>query len=204
MNEPSYTLKLARAREHLDSFKVKTAEWVQTNPYGVVDEPDPEMPEEPLEEGYLARRCRITRVSEIPAILDIIAGDCVFNLRSALDHLAFALAMKNNPNLTDKQIRWSQFPVFQKANPNEWNNCVGCIALDAQAVIESLQPYRQGSDYASHPLWQIHHLHCSDKHRHLATVLPLHLKEGSQCVTMRPPSGGSCLKVLDVPPAYLV
>ena len=165
----SFDLKLQRAYEHLNSFEQEANAWIETKPYGIVHERDPEPP--PNEIGDCqAWRFRINRVSDVPERLSIIIGDCVFGLRSALDHLAFALAQAHTPGMSKRKIEGSEFPIFgpkQMAAETEKTK-IGCVDPAACIIIKGLQPYHRGTDYMRHPLWQIHELNRADKHRSLA------------------------------------
>ena len=184
MEKRSFDLKLERAHEHLDSLDTEVRKWIDTEPYGIVDEPDPEIPPKPLPGNVRARRFRVDRVSDVPGRISIIIGDCVFNLRSGLDHLALALGQKFTTNMSDTQISGSQFPIFWKQSG--FNKCapdyVGCVSPAAMASIKSLQPYQRGKGYSSHPLWQLNELNRIDKHRKLTSMI-------SDYTIIDPPTG---------------
>ena len=169
MPKESFNLKLARAREHLKAFDIYATAWIEAKPYKGIDEPDPEPPPQPVADGFYARRFRLYRIEPFPGWIGSILGDCLFNLRSCLDHLALALAKAFTPSLADDDITNSEFPIFDKSSgfQNQKGRKIGRIAPPAQAVIESLQPYHRGNAYATHPLWQIHSLNRIDKHRTL-------------------------------------
>lgn len=164
----SFSLKLDRAYEHLNTFEDEASAWVNTEPCGVVDEPDPEGPVHPTGDVQ-PRRIRVNRVSEVPERLSILIGDCVFNLRSALDHLAFALARAYTPSMSDKQLAGSEFPIFgpEEMTADTEKRKIGCVDPAACAAIKGLQPYNGKDAYLAHPLWQIHQLNRIDKHRTL-------------------------------------
>jgi hypothetical protein len=164
----SWFLKLQRAREHIYSFQKDSAAWIATKPYGIVDERDPDPPLQTLGIDAQARRYRIDRVTDVPLELSVIIGDCLFNLRSALDHLAFALAQKHTGAMSNNQIVGSGFPIFgRKPDAKDWAKKVGCMAPGASSIIEKLQPYHRGNDFAQDALWKIHRLNIIDKHRAL-------------------------------------
>jgi hypothetical protein len=168
---PSFNLKLDRAREHLQTFKVKARSWVEGKPYSVVDERDPEPPLDTLSfAGLQRRRFRLARIDPVPDPLSLILGDSVHNLRASLDHLAMALAKAVTPAMTEKQIRGSEFPISDE-NPiatDLMDKKIGCVAPAARIIIEALQPHHRGNKYRDDPLWQIHELDRIDKHRSLA------------------------------------
>ena len=125
----SFLLKLDRACEHLQLLDNQTRTWIEGEPYGVIDESNPEPLPHPLGRGYQSRRFRVNRVSPIPPCWGPIIGDCVFNLRSALDHLALALARKHTPGMTDAQVGGSEFPIFMKPIPSrDEAKKIGCVA----------------------------------------------------------------------------
>ena len=179
MASPSYILKLERAGEHLDSLNSEIATWIDTEPFGIVDEPDPEPPPQPLAEGCIARRGRINAAAPVPDRLSILIGDCAFQLRSCLSHLALTLARTNTPGMNGKLIRYSEFPIFaSRPAEKEWPEKIGCIAPLAQAEIKALQPYHRGQNYALDPLWQIHEINRIDKHQTLAVCAASNTADG--------------------------
>jgi len=58
--------------------------------------------------------------------------------------------------------------------PDEQSRKVGGIAPVARTIVEGLQPYRRGQNFASHPLWVLHELSRIDKHRlpHVVLMIP--------------------------------
>ena len=92
-------------------------------------------------------------------------GDCLHNLRSALDHLAYNLVRVSGPN-PDNQVT---FPVC----PNEFriDKCTGAeepalkiaVRPDIREWIDSVQPYK-GTD-TGRRLLTLHDLDVIDKHR---------------------------------------
>lgn len=97
----------------------------------------------------------------------LIFGDCVHNLRSALDHLAWQLDAK--PDAT------TNFPIRLNP-PDSWPlDCVSRMQPDAQIIIEGLQPFWEthfGREPARHPLWALHSLDIEDKHKVLVSTAP--------------------------------
>jgi len=108
----SFYLKLDRAYEHSKALEDEATGWIKAKPYGIVDEPDPETTPDWVSARHHHRRFRVTRVDPVPDRFSILIGDCVHNLRSALDHLALALARRHTPSMTADEIRGSEFPIF--------------------------------------------------------------------------------------------
>lgn len=165
----NHELKLERAREHLVSLDAEWQRWREGEPYSFVHEPDANTGE------YVVR----VHISEQPpAKFALIVGDCIHNIRSALDNLVYELAVAylDIGPIPDGRARGLAFPVFGDRAMKEWEcrNKIGCIDPRAQAVIKELQPYKRGEDFASDPLWMIHQLSNVDKHRlpYFQLILP--------------------------------
>jgi hypothetical protein len=170
----SFTAKLDRAYENFESFKQEVNSWVEAEPYVIVDEPNPNPPiNKPADWLMHHRQFRLVSIDPVPERLSLIIGDCLFNARSALDHLAFALANKFTPNMTQAQITGSEFPITADAPMDARSEArkIGCIDPTAQTVIQALQPHHRGSDYRTHPLWRLHEFNRIDKHRLLTVVV---------------------------------
>lgn len=94
------------------------------------------------------------------------AGDFIHNLRAALDHLAWQLALLSGgwPSIE------VSFPICEKNNADARRfikRCTVGIPDPAVAVIESFQPYHAGNGFRSTHLWRLNKLWNIDKHRHL-------------------------------------
>lgn len=97
-------------------------------------------------------------------------GDVLHNLRSSLDHLAYALAAAHTGlPLSEALEKGTGFPIFDNAadfhDKRKGQRSIRGIASDAQATIERLQPYQRGPDFGLDPLWLLHQLSNIDKHR---------------------------------------
>jgi hypothetical protein len=118
----------------------------------------------------------------------IVAGDVLFNIRSALDHLACALAPTENK-------RRVQFPMFTydpfeidpargdyrhpESYRNSWRAQTAGIPDDALAIIKGLQPFDEARLAGKRPDQAVHHvlsvlrgLQDADKHRKLIFLRP--------------------------------
>jgi hypothetical protein len=157
----------------------------------------------------------------------LLVGDYLFNLRSALDHLAWQLVLANNA----QPGQGTEFPIFK--DPAAYKKRVARKTAGMQplvvAVIESLQPYQPWESGAfDHPLWRLHNLCNIDKHRtllltstwlpetvefHMRVPIPGHTDEPAQVfffeTTRRPPEGEvdvyaqAALQVTLAEPRYL-
>src|SRR5215210_7263147 len=144
-------LKLARAYQHLEELRGEIEAFFQSPPFSLAlykDEPGLNY----VLRGYLTHW--------LPEMVPLIIGDCLQNMRVALDHLAWALAEidgKEAPGNT-------AFPIYidrddfhhrtKKGVPTAKSGLRKIQALphEAQTIIEELQPYH-GDDPVLHPLW---------------------------------------------------
>jgi hypothetical protein len=176
--EPSFRLKIERAREHIADVRCVIDEWLATDVYTVtssVDENDSE---------------RIVWTASVkadpPTELSLLIGDAVHNLRSALDHAVYYLAGKNLGSLTPQIEAELMFPIFgsldKSGNPYDARarfqdvapKCLHGLTLNQVGVIESWQPYLWSVDgFQYHWLWVLHDLDRIDKHRRLAVATAL-------------------------------
>jgi hypothetical protein len=124
---------------------------------------------------------------DAPTDIQVIAGEIIYQFRSALDHLAFQL-VDSNPKRLKLPKGWErdcQFPVLLTVPscgkppiqytipvPFEFfENKLPGISKDAYAFIESVQPYHSGPG-VHNILRIIGKLANIDKHRHLYVLLP--------------------------------
>jgi hypothetical protein len=152
--------KIARAQMNLDQFNLEQGAWFDTKPYTVT----PEIHKN-VAPGWHNILFVVTRVETIPDPIRTIVGDCLYDLRSALDHLAWQLVVANNGTPTDS----TAFPILDDrlgrkhgVRPLEIS---GDIDQRAFAIIESLQPYQRVDDPTADPLWLLNELTNIDKHR---------------------------------------
>ncbi len=94
-----------------------------------------------------------------------LAGDVIHNLRSALDHLAYALAIAGTDDVPKPGVG---FPIAKDEATYESikERKVEGIRPEAVELIDSLKPYNSGNDC----LWRIHELDIVDKHRSVLTI----------------------------------
>jgi hypothetical protein len=154
--------KLDRAHLHRQDFERREQRFVHSKAYTVAREDD-------VQAG---KRRWILHIRERPPVTEWggIVGDCLFNFRSALDHLAFGLATayaasQGRPLTTLEQER-SAFPIFHDRAPTKKNldKRIGAVDPQARRLIEAMQPYGR-TDRAA--LKYLDLLHNFDKHRTL-------------------------------------
>ena len=153
----SYLEKLHRADQHFDDLNTRIKAFIDSKPYVFVPEEDPHT---------RTKSFRMEVRADPPPVLSLIIGDWLHNTRSALDHLAFALAQKN-AGASPASEGDCQFPICSSAasfNGANTQNRIRDIHPAARAVIEGLQPYA-GGNVQMDSLWVLHGLSIIDKHR---------------------------------------
>ena len=154
MDNPSvhnHELKLERAAEHLSTLEVRIDDWLD-GAYRYVAELDPQSGK---------KHIRVKVLKPPPAAFRPIFGECLHNFRSALDNLAYELAVPYfGCPLPEPYHRKSEFPIFGRRpmRTGERKNKIGCIHPRAQVIIKRLQPYQRGGAFWVHPLWQLNQL----------------------------------------------
>lgn len=126
-------------------------------------------PNYPLQLAYQA--------SDIPEIDDqvrTVVGDALFNLRSALDHLAAQLAIRDFPDPIDPSNPNVQFPICDQ--PKKQHLFKVIQDPDVLAALEEVQPYTKmfgitGDALWNDPLRALRELCNADKHRLLPVVV---------------------------------
>lgn len=159
-------LKLDRAKEHLDFLYTAIGEFWQLKPITVVPQDDPQSSDYQF-------RIEIHREPDIK--WSILAGEVTFHLRSALDHLAWQLALLHVKG-REPSLR-TEFPIFDTSTAYD-DPRVGAapklkdILPAAHPDIESLQPYHRAEWPLVDLLWMLHRLNITDKHRILIASFP--------------------------------
>jgi hypothetical protein len=144
-----YERRLGRAIHHLESLKAKVGAWVEECPYRTWSEP------------YIdsSKKLFWVEVLDTPPAdkLSLIIGDCLHNLRSALDNLVYELAIAyiGIDPLPNDRACLLEFPIFgdREMKPRECRNKIGCSHPRAQTAIKELQPYNRGQRFINDPLW---------------------------------------------------
>ena len=146
--------KAARAKRHLDELDRALDEFYALQPYRIVEDHD-------SQPGQHLYRLKIDHPP--PVELGLIVGDFANCLRSALDHLAWELALSTNPT----PYKRTEFPIFKDREEfaDAGRRKVRDLPPAAQEEIEKLQPYQKGTEVEGDPLWVLHGCCNIDKHR---------------------------------------
>jgi hypothetical protein len=151
-------LKVGRAQIHLDALITEVNTFTNGKPYAFSEYDD-------LEHQRYVRKYTI---HDVPAPAALIAGDFVHCLRSALDHIAWQLALLE----VDAPYDLTCFPIVSDWKDPEsrkkFKRSIKSIATDAVITeIHAVQPYSRGAAFKDHPLWQLQKLSNTDKHRRI-------------------------------------
>jgi len=169
MTTPGCELKCGRAELHLREVHDLLRTYLNPEPYTIRRDEDPNA----------GLTFWITLERKPPDEIALAAGDCIHNLRSALDHVIYELSCHHTHQA---HVKGTAFPIFQ--NPHSWaaTDKTGKLLLSSglhklhavpgQAItrIELLQPYHIGQDalfWQREGLLQLHQLDIADKHRNL-------------------------------------
>ena len=161
--------KIKRANEHI--FQIHHDVFVG----GKVPAPDnPVLTQYDPETSSLIFTCQ-GPVPILPLSFSILSGEVTYQLRSALDHLVYQLIVvktKQPPTFP------SAFPIVGKGKMTKrgWRSASDeyvaqtsrleqDISSAAETIIKGLQPFHRGASYDEDPLWLLHELNNTDKHR---------------------------------------
>jgi hypothetical protein len=146
--------KIERASIHLSQFEHHASPF-QRRAYTTRVEPD-------FKAGVFRLIAKDMGVGDPPIQLRLLAGEIAYQLRSALDHLAFIFAVQVS--------EWSrEFPIFDTRDGYETKGRAKIKGMSAyhEAIVESVQPLKRGDGSPAHydPLWMLHSINNTDKHR---------------------------------------
>jgi hypothetical protein len=148
----------------LRSLNLAVWDWERLGPYSVLIEDKPQGGWHPIK--LLIRH-------DPPDTLGIEIGEFFCSLRSALDQLAWQLALQT----TDTPI-FAKKPTGHTRLEQQWKRQTKDILPSALDIIERLQPYYRGDWAGSDPLWVVHDTCNIDKH-HAITPLVMAVGESS-------------------------
>lgn len=172
----SHELKFQRAGTHLKEIEGFGNAWCGGNHHSIRSERDGN--------GDLTF---LASADPVPLDFGLLIGECLHNLRSGLDNLAYSLAVAYTKPLPEDFAESSEFPIFGDRD-KQGNVGVGAARFNettqrgdptrgsglykirgwprgAQAIVEGLQPYHRGNAFEQDPLWVLHELDRVNKHR---------------------------------------
>lgn len=160
--------KLAHAIEHINTLRAEIEEAGAPDPTSI-----------PLRRAYEAADeavvYRIERVIEVSEHWPLIVGDAVHDLRSALDHLMWQLAIVHLGRVpTAREAPNIQFPEVRRLKDFTGHRYLRYINTSDINRIRAFQPYKRLDKGQLHPLPKLVRLSNVDKHRkiHLLVIVP--------------------------------
>lgn len=155
--------KFNRGKEQFDEFRSELDLFLdaEPEPYESVGEFDDDAWE-------WVERFQIRR--EFPLRFGVILGDCIHNLRSALDHLICQVTLLDLPDGTsaDGVCNRTQFPIIYEGEAkfeSDANYRIPGLSAEHRALVKHVQPYHAGDGAHRHPLAVLAKLSNADKHR---------------------------------------
>lgn len=155
--------KLHRAEKHLETFEVYGGKFTSLNPHAIAYK---------LNADKSLFEVRL--IAEFPPFVDfgVVLGEFVYQLRSLLEHILFALA-EFPSTLTPKELAKAQtsiqFPILEAEAKGFIEGRTRFVRPGLQVgvrkAIDAVQPYKRGDRYFVHPLWVLNELANFDKHR---------------------------------------
>lgn len=146
--------KLARSLEHLQTFDSLMHQYLDTDPVELQRQIQPDG-----QTSVFALKVTV----KPPVELAVLVGEVVYQLRSALDHIANQLVRSAGNSPTKR----TTFPVLTTC-PEKPITIHGGVNPTALAIIEELQPYQRQHQPGKHPLAVLNELWNTDKHRNLS------------------------------------
>jgi hypothetical protein len=175
----SVDLKLARADSQVRTLADQISAWTSRNPITARVE---------LRDQRLGFRLILQDFAETAPIDDwgLLIGECVHNLRSALDNLAFALArLRRDPPRNPGAIA---FPIYQDRSQFKKHGLgkLDQMPAEAASLIERLQPFQRDMPEVegtpdTDALVLLQGLNNADKHRVPSVVFVAPVEIGTSC-----------------------
>lgn len=159
--------KLRRAHRHLEELDREWDAWLKSNPYAVL----PYANTDKTEWKFAVHRFD-EAVKPESDTFGLIIGDYVNCVRSALDHLAWALVTVAN-GITPKHHSDVSFPVVTTHPRDFWSRPMITreeITFEQALFLEGFQSYRTFNDPSGGPLANLHALWNVDKHQLVTAV----------------------------------
>lgn len=160
LNIDSVNAKLARAEEHRDALERELATWGHDNPYELLREVNAEF-------TRFSVRLRIKRSPDLVR-WGLLFGDCIHNLRCALDHLAHAIARHELRGQVPDDVAYNLQFVLAR-DPSEFarqmkSKRANVLSQPVRTAIEQVQPYKRPHPSVPPLLALLRDLNNTDKH----------------------------------------
>jgi hypothetical protein len=155
--------KIARSKENFDEVGIRAAARLKSGDFKVSMELNPDATEH-------VWRFHAPKGTDFKDV-SVCVGDCIHNLRSALDHLVYAIAVHESAKNPPPDENILAFPITTK--PGDFKrakNRIRTLSIGAQKAIEKVQPYNRVQNGSPSALSLLGRLDDVDKHRLLQVV----------------------------------
>jgi len=169
--------RIARGREQLDDLCQDVREFLESDPCEISLSQHVQRPFDFLGLQTAEDQLKFKILKTPPLKWAMRIGEVGYNLRAALDHLVFQLAVWNNSNPEDKR---TQFPIIiepaQYFGGRNWRKVMlKGVSQQHQAMIDLLQPYQVGKTAEGTALASLNWFSSKDKHQvHHPPVFVIH------------------------------
>jgi len=169
--------KLARADEHIRSYESAVMTWVTRKPYSLVGQPDP---------TCTRHEISLDLHESIPFMtMALCLADAAHNMRTALDHAAWALSRRSYHRppkatawpITSDVADWERYVTKGRSGRRgDLSNCglakiEGIHGPQVRALIRRAQPCFRSDDPSNDPLAVLANADNMDKHQIMSRVL---------------------------------
>jgi hypothetical protein len=153
----SARLKLDRAGEHIKSIREELLAYVEGRPHRVSMDVD--------DEGWNVVYVEIVR--PIPDRMGVLAGDAAHCIRSALDHIVYAVAKGRNRGSGYFPIAVDEDDYLRPRGdrPSMRDEGLAGVPEPIKTIIDSTQPYHGGDRAREHIFAVVVRIDNADKHR---------------------------------------
>lgn len=154
-------LRLSRANKHLKELEATLAQYGE----------DANTVTSHVEQGGCVQVGRLGELIEPDPEWSVLIGECLYNMRSALDHAVHLIALRTGQPLNSEQRRNLAYPIFTERKDFFWalHKGLQVLPFDVLALLERRQPYLHGDTAEYQSLAKLKKLNDLDKHRHLHT-----------------------------------
>ncbi len=155
--------KLGRSEAHVEFLKHEVTAWLSSNPYRLSKQTSPDL----TRHGYVISVLNPPNLE----LWSLIASDAIHNLRCALDHLVYAVAVFQSKTTPPPEAETLAFPICDSP---KWfkgaSKRIRTLSRCVRTEIEGLQPYNRPHSRLPPLLSLLRDFNDGDKHRllHLA------------------------------------
>lgn len=155
--------KLHRAIAHIANLEREIRAFTERKPYTLRRQ------EEPSAGGLEVKLFAVdSGIGDPPVSIRLLAGEVIYQLRSALDHLIHQLVILNGQAVKLHNSRSHQFPIFEtrEGYVKRAPRMIDGVSKAVAQMVEDAQPYKRLPNAPKqHSLWRVQDLNNTDKHR---------------------------------------